>query len=184
MSTKRTERWIAWAAGAAAMVGVGIVWWLRPDGISFRAMGPTEVAPLLTPVFVTAAFMERAVEVFVSVWRGETATELAFARDAASESQRAGAEHALAAYKCESQRLAFKGAFIGGLVLAIAGVRGLTPFLASDAHPSWLFTACDVVLTALVLSGGAEGIHRFVSVITEFLDSTRGRIQSAQTDSR
>jgi hypothetical protein len=37
-------------------------------------------------------------------------------------------------------------------------------------------TIVDVVITAGLIGGGSDGIHKLVSVITDYLDATRDKV--------
>lgn len=75
-------------------------------------------------------------------------------------------------------------AFVVGLVLALAGVRVLTPLImfpettAGDPDLSqytfglWLISYCDMIFTACLLSGGTSGVNRFFSYIKTKFDGT------------
>jgi hypothetical protein len=156
-------------------------WTLAP--IAFRSIDPAVVVDRLTPLVVASTFVERAVEVVLSVWRSKEGTLLEWARDVAPPERRPAIERALLEYKATSHRLAMKGAFVLGTFLAAVGVRALEPFVAEgfweETARAWqhgLFTALDVLVTGAVIGGGAEGIHRLVSVVLDFLDQTRDRI--------
>jgi cytochrome b subunit of formate dehydrogenase len=94
------------------------------------------------------------------------------------------AEVELATYKAHTQRFAFLIGLSAGILISIAGVRVLHPLVNWDADIAGaqdvVFDTIDIFVTGGLLGGGAEGIHRLVSVITDFLDFTRKRIQ-AQT---
>lgn len=73
-------------------------------------------------------------------------------------------------------------AFVAGLVLALAGIRVLTPLIElptiGDDEPDlskytfglWLISYCDMIFTACLLSGGTSGVNRFFSYIKSKLD--------------
>jgi hypothetical protein len=65
--------------------------------------------------------------------------------------------------------------FTLGLLLAYVGVRALSSFYASPPalqsdHQQLMLNVVDVVLSAALLAGGANGIHSVVSSITTFFD--------------
>jgi hypothetical protein len=62
--------------------------------------------------------------------------------------------------------------------VSVAGVRALQQFLAvnalgaaKDAQNDFFLTV-DVLLTALLISGGADGLHSIVNAVTTFFDAT------------
>ena len=69
-------------------------------------------------------------------------------------------------------------AFVAGLVLALAGIRVLTPLIVLPAEVgdytfgNWLISYSDMIFTACLLSGGTSGVNRFFSYIKTKLDGT------------
>jgi hypothetical protein len=163
---------------------LGALHWTGFIPLQFVPLAPQAAAQTLTPLFLVATFVERAVEVFVTSWRGKESSQLEAVRNAAPTELRPAADQTLLAYKTDTQRIAFKTGSAMGLILAIAGVRILSPFIAPDAWTKAtaaqydLFVAVDVMLTAVVIGGGADGMHQLVSVITDFLGETRRQISS------
>ena len=45
----------------------------------------------------------------------------------------------------------------------------------SAGQQSW-FRIVDVLITGALVGGGADGLHKIVSIFTDFADSTRGRV--------
>jgi hypothetical protein len=162
----------------------------------------------MAPLFVGAAFIERAVEIAISAWRdtqtdklsdtGDTkkahaktkaaamvvsssvdpgnsavfgaATIVASAAQSASDAVDASARH-----KANPNNTAFAISLTLGLLLANVGGRVLSSFcpqlgFQSD-HQQLMFNVVDLVLSAALLAGGANGIHSVVSSITTFFDS-------------
>ena len=56
-------------------------------------------------------------------------------------------------------------------------------FPGEDGYQFWeaAFLAGDVLLTGLLLGGGAEGLHKIVQVFTNFMDSTAKRPRASCT---
>ena len=50
------------------------------------------------------------------------------------------------------------------------------PPLATGTPQQLLVTIVDVVITAGLIGGGSDGIHKLVSVITDYLDAARGKV--------
>lgn len=163
---------------------------LRWGGLSF-SIKPTEVLNVLSPLILTAGFVERAVEVLISPWRDAGANKLQNAVDAAKASvppdpvkvQTASDE--LSEYKGTTQQYAFVTSLILGLAIGIAGVRTLWPLLDSTKFVSIslsqqnYFLVVDVVLTAALLAGGADGIHSVVQAFTSFFNASAKKAQQA-----
>jgi len=96
----------------------------------------------------------------------------------------------LNAYKGQTTRYAFAVAFMFSLVAAMVGVRALWPFLSADTHAMDAFHAAtlgqkntfivfDVVLSATLMTGGADGIHSVVSAFTSFFDASSHKSKDA-----
>jgi hypothetical protein len=76
------------------------------------------------------------------------------------------------------------------VIAALVGVRMIQPLLdpagvsairdARGRQGQWFwFTNLDILLTGLLMAGGADGIHRIITTFTAFLDSTRDRISAS-----
>lgn len=86
-------------------------------------------------------------------------------------------------YRAETARVTFVvGAFIG-LIIGLAGVRVIAPlvdFKLADwgTFQRFVFHSLDVVLTAGLLAGGANGVHQIIGVFADFTDSTRRKAKA------
>ena len=62
----------------------------------------------------------------------------------------------------------------------MAGARALAPLLAAQppagSPQALVVTMVDVVITAGLIGGGSDGIHKLVSVITDYLDAIRDKV--------
>jgi hypothetical protein len=149
------------------------------------------VLRLLGTYGVLALVVERTLEVFISAWRGQvtgqlfSAVESAWRRlEAAPHSfglQQAAAEtvSALADYRGTTQRIALHAGVVLGLLIAATGIRTLDLFVAmpADVAPLLLYTLLDLVLTAGMIGGGSDAVHKLMSAVTGFLDATRNAAQ-------
>jgi hypothetical protein len=148
---------------------------------AFSPSGIANIGQTLAPLFMMAAFIERAVEVVITAWRDETALKLQHAADTAGPEDVASKRHELDLYKLQTQRHAFTISLALALMAAIVGVRALTPLVAAatDRPPNQQlgFTIFEVLLTALLLAGGSDGIHQLVTTVTQFLQSTKDKIK-------
>ena len=170
--------------GIAALGLALFAWFAMWPGLTL-SLQLQNVASTLAPLIFTAAFIERAVEVFISPWRDPDADKLHSAHAAAlsnpnaTTDQKATLRNALDAYKGKTKQYAFAALMAFGLVAAMVGVRALWPFL--DEHANTLFTnlaqrntfyVFDVVLSAALMAGGANGIHSVISAVTSFTDAS------------
>lgn len=181
---------------AAVTVSVLAIW-LKWCGLTLH-VAASSVASLLSPLLLAAGFIERAVEVVISPWRDPRAGVLQTALNAAQSATPpvpadiAAAQANLNAYKAQTSQYAFTASFLMGLAAAIVGIRALWPFLglASSADFDKLslqpgqrttFLVIDILLSAALLSGGADGIHSVVSAFTNFFSaSAQKSAQSVQ----
>lgn len=151
----------------------------------FQNISATNIVGFLTPLIVTSAIIERAVEVVISPWRDRdgdqkvsrvqtASTLMAAAPDPDLAVNLQAAADDLTQYTGQTRRYAFALAFAFSVMATTAGVRVLSPMLdpaALKAIPidqqnylRWY----DTLLSTLLLAGGAAGIHAPVSAITGF----------------
>ncbi|MFP5236778.1 MAG: hypothetical protein ACLGSD_12825 [Acidobacteriota bacterium] len=166
----------------------GLLWLLYKSHWNvalFQTINASNIVGFLMPLIVTAAFIERAVEVVISPWRDkegdrkssnvQTASKL---MDAAPGPDQAvslqAATDDLNQYTGQTRRYAFALAFAFSVMAVTAGVRVLWPMLDVNALKSvpvdqqnylrWY----DMLLSTLLLAGGAAGIHAPISAVTGF----------------
>ena len=176
----------------AALIALG---GLKTQAVAFSNIGPGDVINRLTPLILTAGFIERAIEVLISPLRDPEAYRHTTAMKTAQEALThdpvltpsklqhvADTTNVLTTYKGLTKRYAFVPGLGMGLIASLAGVSALSPFLAKDALNNLptaqhaLFTGFDVVLTAALLAGGADGLHGLVSAFTRFLGANAQRV--------
>jgi len=148
-----------------------------------------EIIDLLISFFVIALFLERAQEVFISSWRdkdrrileGEvkdlkTKLKLKSKSSNKIKSELKDNQVLLNHYKSDTGRLAYKFSVTVGVLLAIVGVRSLQPLVDISNLAGFQKTAfhfIDVFLTAGLIGGGSDGIHKVISTFTDFLEKTK-----------
>ncbi len=180
------------ASVCAALLLAAYVAFARWGGLNF-SIDPTQLMSTMSPLLLTAGFIERAVEVLVSPWRDAEANKKQAALDAATG---AGAPDAnaiktagddLQTYKGQTQQYALGVALLLGFAAAIVGVRALWPLLtapklngATGAQQA-AFLAVDVFLSAVMLAGGATGIHSVISAFTSYFDATGEKARKSAT---
>jgi hypothetical protein len=186
-----------WLFPAALVAASAAAAWLAGNftGLAFKPFQADEIVGNLTALFLISLFLERALEVFVSSWRDAdcrtlehdirhalAAAKAAPDAAAAAEAERTVREkrHALQLYKAKTARVAFTCGLVAGAVIALAGARALGPLLVHLPQPgtpqALVVTIVDVVITAGLIGGGSDGIHKLVSVITDYLDAVRGKV--------
>jgi hypothetical protein len=179
--------------GIAALGLALFAWFAMWPGLTL-SVKLENVAGILAPLILTAAFIERAVEVVISPWRDPEADKLhsthtaALSSSSATTDEKSTAKSNLDAYKGKTKQYAFAALLAFGLVAAMVGVRALWPFLDEQSKTVFnnfssgqrnTFFVFDVVLSAALMAGGANGIHSLVSAITAFSDATAQKTQQS-----
>lgn len=180
---RATERLAVALLALVVLLSVILVATLNPGLVRFWPMSTGEFLQAIAPLFLVSLFIERVLEVFLTVWRGPAAAqhELRVRKAKAAAPEHAVEEQALVAYKAMTQRIAFLAGIAIGVIISALGIRALGLFVdpavfrsLSPMQQQW-FNAADVFLTGAVLGGGSDGLHKLVSVFTNFLDATAQR---------
>lgn len=153
---------------------------LDSEAIAFWELTAEDISFLLLKLAVVALFIERAVEVIMTAWRGNMKAgkenALAKERNAADPSQEAidVAQAAVNCFTAETKALALLTALGLGILAAAIGLRVLSPMVdqaalneASDLQKS-VFYAIDTFVTGALLGGGADGIHGMVDTVLKW----------------
>ncbi len=172
---------------------------LKSKPLSFNSITADGVFKLLTPLFLIALFLERAQEVFISAWRDldaekfkEKLKQLKREKERAVEGGDStkidsviqkiqSSRDSQSLYKAKTAQLAFFSGTSIGLLISLVGIRVLNP-IVNHAHAGlesgqlWAFNFLDIFLTAGLIGGGAEGIHRVLATFTNFLDKSREKM--------
>ncbi len=150
------------------------------------------VISILFPLFLCSLFVERAVEVFLTLWRGKETDELTLAVRNEAESFNRNPDRArynamqreLTKYKGTTRDIAFVCCFILGVLISLSGVRALAMFVDPTSlddlgtfQTAW-FTVLDIFITGALIGGGSEGLHRIISMIVALLDSSKAKALS------
>jgi hypothetical protein len=176
-------------AGLALVVIAFVAWRTAGSvGIGFSSVGFSNIGQVLAPAVLISLFIERAAEVVITSWRSPQVQHLQHEIDVATDDAQIQAQRVLDFYRLETQRIAFVLSFSLAVIAALVGVRVVEPLLDQSAMNSvrrdhltqwsWLRNL-DILLTGLLMAGGADGIHRIITTFTAFLDSTRDRISAS-----
>lgn len=168
-------------------IGVGVALYLwQPGVIHFKDYSRAEFVQELTPLVLVALFIERSLEVFLTVWRGGKEATLQSAVDKATALPVADttkvekvqqAKDALTNYRFVTQKIAMPSALVLGLLISAFGVRGLGNFaeldkLADHSTQKFLFNFADVLFTGSLVGGGSDFMHKVITTFTDLMDAT------------
>lgn len=134
----------------------------------------------LTALMVVALFLERANEVFIKSTRTVKRTlaerEIrSLLADPGHDAALKAAKDRLTCYRTGTRLLTIAFSTTLGTLIALAGVRALSPLFADPfeqvAGWQWaLLHFMDILTTAALVSGGAGGIHKLLSVIDDRME--------------
>jgi hypothetical protein len=100
-----------------------------------------------------------------------------------AQQQTADAKSMITTYRGVTKQYAYAISLLLGMIVAYCGVRGLVNLCGANAFSNvhdpqkHMFNIVDVILTATVLAGGANGIHSIVNAVTTFADTTSNKTQ-------
>jgi hypothetical protein len=152
---------------------------------TFEPITQDSIIGLIGPLFVISLFLERALEVFISAWRDVRKQQLQQRRDRlqAAGANLEAAEEGLAEYTSNTRRASFLAGLGAGIVISVAGVRVLYPLIDlgpdATAQQLLLFNMIDIFLTAGLIGGGSDGIHKVMALLLDFVDVTRSRVNAS-----
>lgn len=160
---------------------VVFVYRANPQLVRFSSFTVVELIQALAPLVLVAAFIERALEIFVTATRAgaRELLRLEVERLADGSVEKKNKENELATYKNRTNRLAFLYGATLGIIAASLGVRALELFLDANVVAgleSWqsnLLKAFDVVLSGALLGGGADGLHKITASVTRHLEQNK-----------
>jgi H+/Cl- antiporter ClcA len=177
-----------------AIVAVVLVCLLSPVVLQFKKYSAADFTQQLTPLVLIALFIERSLEVFLTVWRGGKATTLQREvekaailpdTDASKVDKVNKANDDLNQYQFATQQIALPLALVLGILISALGVRGLGNFADLDKlrdYPTQrcLFNVADTLLTGALVGGGSDFMHKVITTFTDLMDATS---QKAKTSS-
>ena len=167
---------LTWILCAVA-VAVALFVYLDVAGVELRDEFGQFVVDRLIALTLIAAVVERALEVLIEPWRGPKKAEL--------EAENRGGE--LARYGNDTRLISMTVGTAFGLLIAAIGFRLIEPMAGgsdwTEAGTSLsVMRTVDVVLVALLIGGGSDGLHKLVSVVIDSLNATRAKIAAASPD--
>ena len=186
---------------------LGII--LSSNPAFFKAFQPADVLQLLFGFLLIALFMERALEVFITTWRGPDAAQLElFLKNSIErimkleqmdnvqaveiqnklETERKSLENARekrGKYRSQTQRIALWTSLIFGLLIGAIGFRALQSIVDVQAWQGITgiqlnaFYFVDILLTGGLIAGGSDGIHKLMQIYSTFMDSSNEKRKGA-----
>jgi hypothetical protein len=131
---------------------------------------------LVTALVVVTAFVERATAVLASIWFNESIANARIAKDDAATIK-------VTEKQTQARQIM---ALIIGVLVSLAGTRTLEALLdltkAKQPIPSFqlgLFYAVDILITAGLIAGGSDGIHKISEILTSLSDKTIKKARAA-----
>lgn len=179
-----TRASVASVAAAAAVCAV-VVWYFAGRAganvapLAFSRDGIQNLGTVLAPLIAIALFIERCTEVVISTWRDDGAMVRQHAVAHATGESVKFAQLELRRYKHLTQRYSFLVSLTLSLVAGLVGVRGVASLMDAvpgDAAQRDALAMFDILVTGLLLAGGADGIHQIVTTFTGFLDSSKAKM--------
>ena len=175
----RAPRWpTAGVLGAIAII-LYLVVASNPGLVRFWPFSAAEFVQAMTPLLLISLFVERALEIVIKGVRG--GEEEKRARAAAADPTQADA---LTDYKAQTRAFAFGAALLICIIISAVGVRALelvtdpAVFKALTSAQRSAFQVIDVLLTGALLAGGADGLHKIVTLFTDNIDALKKRAKS------
>ena len=198
----QATRFIPWMIAAVIL---SLPTWLTPTPTVLKNFGLADIGQLLGSLLLVALFLERALEVFITTWRGPDAAEFdrrvearrvqleeLKAQPQPDQAQLTAAVNALeqaeqerTTYKSQTQRLALWTGLTLGLLVSAVGIRTLQTLVTPDGLSTLpqrqvvVLHVVDVLLTGGLIAGGSEGIHKLTQVYTNFMEASAKRAKGA-----
>jgi hypothetical protein len=186
------------SVGITLVAVIIFAWLARWRGLPF-SIDPRNLLSVMSPLLLVAGFIERSVEVIISPWRDAGAYKLSQAlavlKGIASVSpsdavlaQIKALSDELVDYRGKTQQYAFVVSVALSVTSASVGVRALWPLLDIKAKNSFeqadpaqqgAFMVVDVILSTMLLAGGADGIHTVVNSFTTFFSTTAQKTEQS-----
>ena len=186
---------IAGVSLLVAIIASALSFGLQP--IQFKTDVFGEVLPLLGVLFTISLFIERALEVFQTVWRGGSADiqdlELADTREKIEKLENSGSDAATlealqkqykalqenrTLHRNQSREIALWTGLLIGVVVSAAGVRMLvmlmdpTAVTLLPAEQRSLLSTVDILLTGSMLAGGSAAVNKLMKVYENFMKNS------------
>lgn len=194
----RYESIPAWTLAVTFIAGLGFLYFFNKWNWNPLVFNPDQFTMYIrfVPLLLLAGLIERAVEVVITPWRDpgadERTSKVAQARaqacrhDADDDDQQSVADSVcdLNKYTGKTRRYAYSIALALSVCAVVAGIRTIWPLLALDPKtglPAFPISAqqlifvrwFDLLLTALLLTGGAAGLHAAINGVLTLIEKKK-----------
>jgi hypothetical protein len=150
----------------------------NPDLLRFWPFSATDFVQMMTPLILVALFVERALEIVIKGLYGQGEEMLRHQAKAnpAMEAHRVQ-------YKAHTRKVAFTTALLMCIAIAAVGVRALGQLVDPAVLETLtgtqraVFASIDIMLTGTLLAGGADGLHKLVTLFTNTLDAQNAKLK-------
>ena len=185
------------------LVGTALsAYWIAPLAFYDLELKSGDIVSLMLMVLVVTLFVERAQEVILTNWRAQQSEELdlkisqierKIRKLSVSPNDTREAEENLRgqldtlngeklAYRARTRLYALRLGVLMGVAVSIAGVRVLGALVPNDMVLGFgmfqqiAYTFIDVILTAGVVAGGSDGVHKMAELYRVFVE-TKSKVQ-------
>jgi hypothetical protein len=172
------------------------IWVAQATFIPLRpAQDLADFGSLLSVLVFASAMLERALDVWLSIVRGDGAdaldAELRKLRTAEAgaggaapmelTAQVAAKSRERRLYRSATRKLALPVAMLAGTILGALGLRAMAPLFVMEVAgkpalaglQASLFVAADVLVTGALLAGGSDGIHSLVALYRDWAEKKK-----------
>lgn len=169
-----------------ALLGIVLVLWLKPKPLNFWEFTKDDIVRLFTELTLIALVIERGVEIFITPWREgdrkQIENNIKAARKMENVPQATALEGQVIQYRQETRQITFVVGLAIGVIVSAVGIR-ILQFLVqpqtldniAGTRQATVFTGLDVLLTGALLAGGADQMHKIISVFANFMDSSAAK---------
>jgi hypothetical protein len=155
---------------------------LEPQGLRFGLFDIASVFKLLAVLFIIALFQERALDVFLTLFRASESEKLQRKIDklaAIGDSpELEETENKLNARKTATRSIAMRLGFVVGVIISLVGIRALEPLVDAEQFKALqplqqkVFRVVDILITGGLLAGGSDGIHKITELLRDYRKKT------------
>ena len=189
MTEENNSKAFGWSVLGLTALVAGFLGYLSAgfESTPFQENAGDKALTALGTLLIIALFVERAQQVYISAWRTlgreQLDAEIAELQKTGSDAGRLRElESTRLEYRHKTRQMAFLGGMILGVLISFAGPRILAEVMSvSQTLKAWqatVFHGVDILITGGLIGGGSEGIHKLVTLITDFLDQTRARAKA------